>query len=179
MTDRFESTPGVFDEIDLSSIRELRNVLYAHGMRPNKSFGQNFLIDRSVLAKIVEAAEISASDEILEVGAGTGVLTRELAKNARRVVAVELERDMLALLAETTRTYKNVELLARNNLPSLTAEGNYDPSPEGPKAVFSFSTQLRSLERRHINSWRICHIILLLPRFAISWKAPIRRACSW
>ena len=48
MTDRLESTPGVFDEIDLSSIRELRNVLYAHGMRPNKSFGQNFLIDRSV-----------------------------------------------------------------------------------------------------------------------------------
>jgi len=80
VTDRFESTPGVFDEIDLSSIRELRNVLYAHGMRPNKSFGQNFLIDRSVLAKIVEAAEISATDEILEVGAGTGVLTRELAK---------------------------------------------------------------------------------------------------
>src|SRR5207244_11751392 len=83
-------------------------------MRPNKSFGQNFLIDRSVLAKIVEVAEISATDEILEVGAGTGVLTRELAKNARRVVAVELERDMLALLAETTRTYKNVELVARN-----------------------------------------------------------------
>src|SRR2546423_11948337 len=81
-------------------------------MRPNKSFGQNFLIDRSVLAKIVEAAEISATDEILEVGAGTGVLTRELAKNARRVVAVELERDMLTLLAETLRNFKNVELLA-------------------------------------------------------------------
>ncbi|TMD92276.1 MAG: ribosomal RNA small subunit methyltransferase A [Chloroflexi bacterium] len=116
MTDRFESTPGVFDEIDLTSVRELRNVLYAHGMRPNKSFGQNFLIDRSVLAKIVEAAEISATDEILEVGAGTGVLTRELAKNARRVVAVELERDMLALLGETTGNYENVELLARNLL---------------------------------------------------------------
>src|SRR5438874_5993192 len=107
MTDRFESTPEVFDEIDLTSVRELRNVLYTHGMRPNKSFGQNFLIDRAVLAKIVEAAEIGRADEVLEVGAGTGVLTRELAQCARRVVAVELERDMLALLEKTTQQFAN------------------------------------------------------------------------
>ena len=85
-------------------------------MRPNKSFGQNFLVDRSTLMRIVEAAEIDASDAVLEVGAGTGVLTRELAKRARRVVAVELERDMLTLLAEITSGYTNVELLARNLL---------------------------------------------------------------
>ena len=103
-------------EIDLTDVRELRNVLYAHAMRPNKSFGQNFLIDRSILTQIVEAAAISAHDQILEVGAGTGVLTRELAKHAQRVVAVELERSMLSLLAETTRNYKNVELMARNLL---------------------------------------------------------------
>ena len=85
-------------------------------MRPNKSFGQNFLIDRSVLQKILAAAEISSEDEILEVGAGTGVLTRELAQLARRVVAVEIERDMLTLLKETTGSYRNVELVARDLL---------------------------------------------------------------
>jgi len=85
-------------------------------MRPLKSFGQNFLIDRSVLLKIVSAADIKPEDAILEVGAGTGVLTRELAKEARRVVAVELERDMLALLVKTTSAYPNVELVARNLL---------------------------------------------------------------
>jgi 16S rRNA (adenine1518-N6/adenine1519-N6)-dimethyltransferase len=116
VTDIVESAPEVFGEIDLTNVRELRNLLYAHHMRPNKSFGQNFLIDRQVLANIVEAAEINANDEILELGAGTGVLTRELAKHARRVVAVELERDMLALLAKTTSIYANVELLARNLL---------------------------------------------------------------
>jgi 16S rRNA (adenine1518-N6/adenine1519-N6)-dimethyltransferase len=116
VTERVISTPEVFEDIDLTNIRELRNLLYAHDMRPNKSFGQNFLVDRSVLANIVEAAEISASDEILELGAGTGVLTRELAKQARRVVAVELERNMLALLAKMTSNYVNVELLARNLL---------------------------------------------------------------
>jgi 16S rRNA (adenine1518-N6/adenine1519-N6)-dimethyltransferase len=106
----------VHAEIDLTNVRELRNLLSAHNMRPSKSFGQHLLIDRSVLLRIVEAAELDAADQVLEVGAGTGVLTRELAKRARRIVAVELERDMLALLAETTRSYMNVELLARNLL---------------------------------------------------------------
>lgn len=116
MTDNTQGTSEVHEEINLTNVRELRNLLYAHSMRPNKSFGQNFLIDRSVLQRIVEAAELEATDQVLEVGAGTGVLTRELAKKARRVVAVELERGMLALLAETTCNYPNVELIARNLL---------------------------------------------------------------
>lgn len=101
---------------DLTSVRELRQLLSAHGMHPNKAFGQNFLIDRAVLRQIVAAAEIDAADSILEVGAGTGVLTRELARQARRVVAVEIERNMLSLLAETTRDVANVEIIARNLL---------------------------------------------------------------
>ncbi len=116
MSEHDQGIVEVHDEIDLTDIRELRNLLYAHNMRPNKSFGQNFLVDRAVLERIVEAAEVAPSDTILEVGAGTGVLTRELAKRARRVVAVELERDMLALLQETTRGFSNVELMARNLL---------------------------------------------------------------
>lgn len=104
------------DDSDLTDIRVLRNLLYTHHMRPSKSFGQNFLVDRSVLGQIIEAAELRASEQVLEVGAGTGVLTRELATRSRRVVAVELEQDMLTLLAETTRTYPNVEILARNLL---------------------------------------------------------------
>jgi 16S rRNA (adenine1518-N6/adenine1519-N6)-dimethyltransferase len=102
--------------VDLTDVYELRHLLVAHGMRPNKAFGQNFLIDRTILASIVQAAEITSEDTLLEVGAGTGVLTRELAQQAKRVVAVELERDMLTLLADTTRQYKNVELVARDLL---------------------------------------------------------------
>jgi len=111
-----QSSTQVDDEPDLTNIRELRNLLYTHHMRPNKSFGQNFLIDRAVLQRIIEAAEINAGEQVLELGAGTGVLTRELARHARRVVAVELERDMLSLLAETTRNFANVELIERNLL---------------------------------------------------------------
>lgn len=116
MTEIEQSTPQVYDEIDLTNIRELRNLLYVHHMRPNKAFGQNFLVDRSILLRIVEAAEIHPGDQVLELGAGTGVLTRELAKRARRVVAVELERNMLSLLGGTTRNYTNVELIERNLL---------------------------------------------------------------
>jgi len=105
-----------YNEVDLTSVQELRNLLATHRMRPLKSFGQNFLVDRSVLENIVEAAAIEPDDELLEVGSGTGVLTRELAKQARRVVAVELERDMLSLLKSTTAAYPNVELVARNLL---------------------------------------------------------------
>lgn len=111
-----QSSTQVDDELDLTNIRELRNLLYTHHMQPNKSFGQNFLIDRATLQRIIEAAEINAGEQVLELGAGTGVLTRELARHARRVVAVELERDMLSLLAETTRNFANVELIERNLL---------------------------------------------------------------
>ncbi len=116
MTEIEQYTSRAFDEIDLTNIRELRNFLYTHHIRPNKAFGQNFIVDHSILLRIVEAAEIHVDDQVLELGAGTGVLTRELAKHARRVVAVELEREMLSLLVKTTRNYSNVELLERNLL---------------------------------------------------------------
>jgi 16S rRNA (adenine1518-N6/adenine1519-N6)-dimethyltransferase len=91
-------------------------MLYVHHMHPNKAFGQNFLVDRTILERIIAAAELTPDEQILELGAGTGVLTRELAERTRRVVAVELEQDMLKLLAETTQAYANVEILARNLL---------------------------------------------------------------
>jgi 16S rRNA (adenine1518-N6/adenine1519-N6)-dimethyltransferase len=116
LTEIEQNTSLVSDEIDLTNIRELRNFLYAHHIRPNKAFGQNFLVDHDVLLHIVEAAEIQADDQVLELGAGTGVLTRELARLARRVVAVELEREMLVLLTKTTRKCTNVEIMERNLL---------------------------------------------------------------
>ena len=113
---RARLTRGVRDDVDLTDIHELRNLLYAHHMRPNKSFGQNFLVDRAILQQVVDAAQLEPGDQVLEVGAGTGVLTRELAKQVRRVVAVEIERDMIELLRETTGHYQHVELIERSLL---------------------------------------------------------------
>jgi 16S rRNA (adenine1518-N6/adenine1519-N6)-dimethyltransferase len=116
LTEENQSTLYVPDYIDLTNIQVLRHLLQAHNMRPNKSFGQNFLVDRAILQQIVEAAELGQGDQVLEVGAGTGVLTRELARQVQRVVAVELEQNMLTLLEKTTGGYPNVEIIARNLL---------------------------------------------------------------
>ncbi|GAC1456130.1 MAG: 16S rRNA (adenine(1518)-N(6)/adenine(1519)-N(6)) -dimethyltransferase RsmA [Ktedonobacterales bacterium] len=101
---------------DLTDPRVVRHLLHRHGLRPHKGFGQHLLEDRAALEAMVEAAEIAPTDAVLEVGAGMGVLTIALAERARRVVAVELERDILPVLRETTARFDNVEIIARNLL---------------------------------------------------------------
>ena len=79
--------------------------------RAKKSLGQNFLVDRRVRAKIVEAADISPTDTILEVGPGRGFLTKALAERARRVVAVELDDAIIPRLREKFAGCDNVEII--------------------------------------------------------------------
>lgn len=101
---------------DLTDMGTLRRMLERHGLQPNKGLGQNFLISRKALKSIVVAADLSPDDSVLEVGAGTGVLTVELAQRARRVVAVELDRAILPLLRSSIAALPNVEVLPRNLL---------------------------------------------------------------
>ncbi|RME90226.1 MAG: 16S rRNA (adenine(1518)-N(6)/adenine(1519)-N(6))-dimethyltransferase RsmA [Anaerolineae bacterium] len=86
-------------------------LLRAHGLRPSKRLGQNFLIDETALRKIVAAAEITARDTVLEVGAGLGSLTRYLAEVAQRVVAVELDRRLLPVLRAVLSGYTNIDIV--------------------------------------------------------------------
>ena len=101
---------------DLTDVATLRQLLRKHGLRPNKSFGQHLLVDRGALNTILEAAELQPEDSALEVGSGTGVLTVELAQRVRRVVAVELDRNILPVLRDTTKRYRNVEIIPRDLL---------------------------------------------------------------
>lgn len=86
-------------------------LLKRHGLRPDKAFGQNFLIDGNILKQIAAAAELAPSDTVFEVGPGLGVLTKELAARAARVIAVELDRRLLPVLAETLAGLSNVTLI--------------------------------------------------------------------
>ena len=79
--------------------------------RAKKALGQNFLIDRRVRAKIVEAADISPGDTVLEVGPGRGFLTKALAEHAGRVVAVELDGGLIPRLKEAFIGYDNVDFV--------------------------------------------------------------------
>ncbi len=93
--------------------RRLLNNLDA---RAKKSLGQHFLIDSGVLRKIVEAAELSPQDVVIEVGPGLGVLTAELAKRAGRVIAVELDDNLSALLKQTLSWATNLTVVHQDVL---------------------------------------------------------------
>lgn len=91
-------------------------LLRRHGIRPLKRFGQNFLIDRGALLQVVAAAELTGKETVLEVGAGLGALTRELAVGARRVIAIEVDRRLLPILREVLEGLTGVEILAADIL---------------------------------------------------------------
>jgi 16S rRNA (adenine1518-N6/adenine1519-N6)-dimethyltransferase len=87
------------------------DLLRRHGLRPDKSLGQNFLIDEAALQRVVEAADLQPGQAVLEVGPGLGSLTRLLATHSRRVVAVELDEALLPILSEILAPYPNVRLV--------------------------------------------------------------------
>lgn len=95
----------------LYSPNKIKETLDKYGFKFSKSLGQNFLIDGNVVRKIVREAEITKDDYILEIGPGMGTLTEELAINAKKVVAVELDRKLLPILDETLAGYDNVEIV--------------------------------------------------------------------
>lgn len=76
-----------------------------------KRFGQNFLIDSNILDKIVEAAEITKDDCVLEIGPGIGTMTQYLAESAREVVAVEIDKSLIPILKDTLSPYQNVTVI--------------------------------------------------------------------
>ncbi|MEX2218946.1 MAG: 16S rRNA (adenine(1518)-N(6)/adenine(1519)-N(6))-dimethyltransferase RsmA [Phycisphaerales bacterium] len=80
--------------------REIRHLLESRGLAPRKSLGQNFLIDQNLIRRLVEASGAAPGDLILEVGPGTGALTEALLARGCRVVAVEVDRGLAALLRE-------------------------------------------------------------------------------
>jgi 16S rRNA (adenine1518-N6/adenine1519-N6)-dimethyltransferase len=90
---------------------DVPDLLNKYGLKPDKRLGQNFLIDPVYLDRIVEAAEVTSEDTVLEVGAGVGSLTRSLATTASKVVAVEVDPSLIAPLAEVLSSYSNVRIV--------------------------------------------------------------------
>jgi len=96
---------------DLANPAVLRALLRRHGIQPKKGLGQHLLVDRDALDATVVAAELTPDGAVMEVGAGPGVLTVELAARAGRVVAVEVDREILLVLREMTARFPNVEII--------------------------------------------------------------------
>ena len=86
-------------------------VLQKYNFNFQKKFGQNFLINTGILEDIIEAAEITKDDFVLEIGPGIGTMTQYLCESAREVVAVEIDKNLIPILEDTLSAYDNVEVL--------------------------------------------------------------------
>lgn len=91
--------------------RNTIEILQKYQFNFQKKFGQNFLIDTSVLDRIIAAAEITKEDCVLEIGPGIGTMTQYLAESAREVIAVEIDRNLIPILEETLSAYDNVTVI--------------------------------------------------------------------
>lgn len=94
-----------------SSPFDVNTLLKKYGLRPDKRLGQNFLVDKKALHKVVEAAEVGADDIVLEIGPGLGSLTRVLAEIARQVITVEIDARFIPPLKEVLASFNNVQIV--------------------------------------------------------------------
>lgn len=105
-------------------------VLQKYHFNFQKKFGQNFLIDTRVLEDIIDAAEITKDDFVLEIGPGIGTMTQYLCEAAREVVAVEIDTNLIPILKDTLSAYDNVEVLNQDilkvDIATLAKERNND-----------------------------------------------------
>lgn len=101
---------------DLGNPKNTIEVLKKYQFNFAKKFGQNFLIDTHVLEKIIRAAEIAKEDYVLEIGPGIGTMTQYLCEAAKEVIAVEIDSNLIPILADTLAAYDNVTVLHQDIL---------------------------------------------------------------
>ncbi|MBD7895111.1 16S rRNA (adenine(1518)-N(6)/adenine(1519)-N(6))-dimethyltransferase RsmA [Limosilactobacillus sp. Sa3CUN2] len=108
------------------------SILNEYGIHAKKGFGQNFLTDPEILHRIVDAAEVTREDNVIEIGPGIGALTEQLANAASQVVAVEIDQDLIPVLEKTLADHDNVTVINQDilkaNLPELIQQQFTDPT---------------------------------------------------
>ncbi|MFH1582602.1 MAG: 16S rRNA (adenine(1518)-N(6)/adenine(1519)-N(6))-dimethyltransferase RsmA [bacterium] len=93
------------------SLNYVKDILKKYTISPSKGLGQNFLIDKEAVKRVIKAAELNSEDIVLEIGPGLGVLTQELAKKVTNVIAVEKDLKMVEILKETLKDFHNIEII--------------------------------------------------------------------
>ena len=106
--------------MNLTSPTQVRSLLTSRGVSPNRTLGQNFLIDRNILNLLLDAADLHADETVLEIGPGLGVVTQALATRVARVLAVEKDRGLSAWLRECFADSETVRLAEGDALEVLS-----------------------------------------------------------
>lgn len=96
---------------ELGNRRSTTEIIQKYQFAFQKKFGQNFLIDGNILDKIIDSADITKQDCVLEIGPGIGTMTQSLAKEAGEVIAVEIDRNLIPILHDTLAAYDNVTII--------------------------------------------------------------------
>lgn len=147
---------------------DVKALLRRYGLRPSKGLGQNFLTDERVYARILEVSELQADDVVLEIGPGLGTLTRRLAERVSLVVAIELDRQMIAILSDTLRDHPNVHLIQGDvlSLDPVAALSRAQGVPEDRvgayKVVANLPYYITSAVLRHLLTARLRPLMLTL-----------------
>jgi len=129
--------------------RTIRQLLQDYGLRPKKGLGQNFLEDPTILQRIVDFAELTPDDWVLEIGPGLGTLTRLLAARAGRVLAVELDERLAAVLPDILADCSNVEII-RGDILALDPTDLFPGRTCGYKVVANLPYYITSAVLRHL-----------------------------
>ena len=101
---------------NLSSSKITGEIIKKYGFKMTKSLGQNFLINENILDNIIESANINNNDVVLEIGTGIGTLTQRLCEKAKKVVAVEIDKNLIPILNETLSDYDNISIINKDIL---------------------------------------------------------------
>ena len=128
---------------------DVQGLLKRYGLRPDKSLGQNFLIDPHYLARVADAGNITNVDVVLEIGAGLGNLTLQLAERAKEVIAVEIDPQLIPILRRVTSSKKNIKIL-QDDILKINLE-DFIPSGEF-QVVANIPYYITSNLMRHITS---------------------------
>ena len=120
----------------------LKQIFSQRGISPNKRFGQNFLIDQNTLLSIPNIAELNENDVVLEIGTGTGGLTRLLADRSRHVFTVEVDRKLFEMASDILKLYKNVTIINADILKT-----KHELNPDIPSKMLNW---LREHDQSHI-----------------------------
>jgi 16S rRNA (adenine1518-N6/adenine1519-N6)-dimethyltransferase len=101
---------------DIATIQYTKQILEKHQFSFKKSLGQNFLIDRNILTKIVDAADLDSDSGAIEIGPGIGALTEQIAKRANKVIAFEIDDRLIPILNDTLAPYSHVKVFHQDIL---------------------------------------------------------------
>jgi len=140
----------------------IKQELREYGLFPKKRLGQHFLVDRNILNKVVRTAQVGKEDVILEVGPGLGEMTLALARQAKKVIAVEIDGRLMAILKQKIENYPNVEVI-RSDILKVDFNHLFKEEALPVKVVANLPYQISTpLLFRFIESKEIFSVLFLM-----------------